>query len=1039
MVGISALLLAIHRLPFADAWAGDDVRAGENVRADESAPTWENDLGPLFKRHCVKCHGPVKAEGKLNLGSAAALRQGGESGTVVAPHDLSKSLLWQRVRDDEMPPDAPLEAREKELVERWITAGAPGLQTADPKADHWAFRHLSHPQLSIAPSLQPARGPLDTWIIARLNAVRLQLNEDASKATAARRVALDLLGIPLAADELSSYLDEDSDDAYERMIDRTIASPRFGERWGKYWLDAAGYADSNGYFNADTDRPLAHRYRDYVIRTINRDTPFDRFVREQLAGDEFSSFVSGMNATPEIIEQLEATHFLRNGQDGSGESDGNPDEVRIDRYTALESSMQIVASSLLGLTIQCAKCHDHKFEPLTQREFYGFQAILYPVFNLEQWVAPNERFVLAPLPGERAAWERRQMELNAAIQAERNSLADWMRQHRPRGEVLFEDNFDNAHDSESKWSNTAPGDDRAGGEQPVQFGSQTAPSALVVDSHLQILESGGPGNRWLATRASIDWKPAGKGDAIQLTFDLLDDKVTADGSPAERIGYYIAAHDFHDRNVMQGGNLLIDGNPKGSTAVHLDYPGDDAMHVGQIGEAGYVRGRNYGVRISNLGDGKFLLEQLVDHMPEANSVTLSAEQLTAGGFAWEYCCGRSFVVDNVRIERFLAESEAAPESFQQYARQLKVRRSTLDALENEHRQLAKSPPGKIAWATDVVSKPPEVPFLERGNYADRRDAVSPAIPAVLADRDVALPLPQTTEASRSTGTRRAFAEWLTEPNSRSSALLARVHVNRLWQHHFGRGLVSTVENLGMSGAAPTHPELLEWLAGEFVRSDWSAKSLHRKVLLSTTYRQSTEMRPESALHDSDGRLWSRFPLYRLDAEAIRDMMLACSDDLDATMYGPYVPTVRDATGETVVSEDQPGARRRSLYLYQRRTQVLSLLAVFDSPSIVFNSISRPRSTMPLQALSLLNSEFVVNRARSLAQSLMSTALGEDRMIHSAYLRVLSRAPSSNESQAASEFLSTQMQNYQSDNNPRQRALADLCQMLMASNEFLYRE
>ncbi len=226
------------------------------------------------------------------------------------------------------------------------------------------------------------------------------------------------------------------------MVERYLASPHYGERWGKYWLDAAGYADSNGYFNADTDRPLAYRYRDYVVRSFNEDKPFDRFVVEQLAGDELSGFSPGQEATPEIISLLEATHYLRNGQDGSGESDGNAEEVRVDRYFALESTTQIVASSLLGLTMQCAKCHDHKFEPISQRDYYRLQSVFYPAFDINNWLKPNERFVYAHLPGELARWEDLDRRTTAEISALKGEFATWTRDHPLPSRTLFPAQWD---------------------------------------------------------------------------------------------------------------------------------------------------------------------------------------------------------------------------------------------------------------------------------------------------------------------------------------------------------------------------------------------------------------------------------------------------------------------------------------------------------------------------------------------------------------------------------------------------------------------
>ena len=466
-------------------------------------------------------------------------------------------------------------------------------------------------------------------------------------------------------------------------------------------MDASGYADSNGYFSADSDRPLAYRYRDYVIRAFNADRPLDRIIREQLAGDEMAGGCRGPGTPPEVVDQLVATHFLRNSQDGTGESDGNPDEVRADRYAVLEGTAQIIATSFLGLTIQCARCHDHKFEPVTQEDYYRLQAILYPAFNVEHWQKPNERVVVAG----------------------------------PRDELL-------------RWRRTS-----------------------------------GPS------------------------------------------------------------------------------------------------------------------------MPSSR------------------CCG--------------GRSSRGRRRRRRSRRKLK---SVIAAIESRRRPN----PGRIAWVGDVSSEPVEIPILVRGNYATPGRKVGPGVPAFLADPDNRYVPDAASAGPGSTGRRLALARWLTKPGSRPAALLARVLASRTWQDHFGTGLAATPENLGYTGSPPSHPELLEFLAAELARSGWSAKALHRMIVTSTVYRQSSASRPEAARIDPDNRLLARFPLRRLDAESIRDAMLWVSGELDEHSGGPFVPTHRTDSGEVAVEDSAPGSTRRSVYLQQRRTQLASLLDVFDAPSIVTTCTRRHR-------------------------------------------------------------------------------------------------
>jgi hypothetical protein len=1011
---------------------------GQHAQAE---PHLVRDVLPVLKAHCVKCHGPAKSEAKLSLNTPGGLARGGEGGPLIAPGRPGESLLWQRVAGGEMPPDDPLPEKERTVLERWIAGGAQGLPSAEALqadgSDHWAFAHLGDPPLPAVPAGHTAVASIDPFILAALQATGLSLNAEADRPTLVRRVSYDLTGLPPTLAEVESFVKDPAPNAYEQMVDRYLASPHYGERWGKFWLDAAGYADSNGYFNADSDRPLAYRYRDYVVRAMNADLPFDRFVREQLAGDELAGFLPGKPATPEIVSLLEATHFLRNGQDGTGESDGNDDEVTLDRYFALESASQIVSTALLGLTMQCAKCHDHKFETITQRDYYQLQSVFYPAFNIQQWQKPNERVVIAALPDETSAWEARRRQIDARIAAARADFATWVRRHRPPTTIVFQDDFSAGGTGlAQRWSNRAPGDDAPGGTPPVRLDGTPAPSATRRDGALAILESGDPGDRWISTQTAFDWTPNQEGTWIQVTFDLVDDRV-GEHKAAERIAYGIALHDFDDSGAVPGGNILLDGNPAGGAPLHLDYPGSDARLAGDLGSGRYESGHNFGVRITNAGEGKFLLEHVVDGIAEEKSLTLGAADLPNGGFGFEFCCGRSFVVDNVLIEQ---SAGPADEAAKQFDAQLQARRKQLAAQIQSLEEQRGPQPGKIAWVTDRSPVPPDVYVLERGNHATRGEPVWPMPLSALRRGTAPLEIRPPFEGAQTTGRRLAWARWLTEPGSRPSALLARVHVNRVWQHHFGVGLVATTDNLGVSGAPPSHPELIDHLAARFVASGWSTKTLHRLILTSATYRQSSRSRADGLAADPGNRWLWRFPLQRLDAEALRDAMLTTSGALDRTMGGPYVPTVRDEQGEVLVQPGSGGEHRRSIYLQQRRTQMLSLLNVFDTPSIVFNCVQRPVSTMPLQSLSLLNSGFVVTQAGRFADRLAVEAGADSAArVSLAYRLAFARPPSDAEAADALAFVAAQRQHYAAEPHAGQSAWTDFCQMLLASNAFLYVE
>lgn len=990
----------------------------------------------LLRLKCVKCHGPLQAKGKLNLSSWRGIARGGEHGPVVSPGKIELSPLWERVQSDEMPPDAPLNADEKQLLRHWLESGAPGLPTGElgPSVggDHWAFQSLASPSPPAVQDTSRIRTDLDRFIQAPLESQRLAIGPDADPHILLRRLSLDLTGLPPTPDEIDQFLAEPSEVAYLRMVERYLASPHYGERWGKHWLDAAGYADSNGYFSADTDRPLAYRYRDYVVRCLNADKPFDRFVREQLAGDEISRFRPGQPVTPEMIDLLEATHFLRNGQDGTDIGVQEPEAFEIDRRAALEAALQVTASSLLGLTVHCARCHDHKFEPITQTEYYQLQAILYPAFNPQDWMNPKDRIAYAYLPGEKEIWEQNEQRIKLELAQLKRDYTDWLAKNREPSELLFHETFsDDAW--KSRWSNTAPGDDHPGGS--INLGGAAANGANVVEQTLQIIS--GPSEAWLSTVSPFDWTPDKTGAWIQVTFDLIDNK--AGGGPAERIGYTLAAHDFDDSSKVDGGNLLIDGNPSTATTIYRDYPGTDQKALGAIGEQGYVPGRNYGVRVTNIGDGKFRLEHLVDGFVDGKSFETTAADLPDGGFAFFYCAGRSFVVDEVRIERSLNETSATPD-IAALREQIAARRKVYDEQRIKLEKQRSAEPGRaIAWVSDKSAKPPEVPFLTRGLYHLRGPLVPPSALQVLTDSgNDYQPLPPGGDLP-TTGRRLGFAEWLTRPGSRPAALLARVHANRIWRQYFGRGIATTTDNLGLGGSPPTHPELLEFLAAHLVSHGWSQKALHRLIVTSTVYRQSSAPRPDGLQLDPDNRYWWRWPIRRLEAEVIRDSMLAVAGQLDETPFGPYVPTRQTAVGEVVVNDDVTGARRRSIYLQQRRSQTLSLLKVFDAPAIATVCTTRPSSTVPLQSLALLNSDFALARGEAFAARLLKETDGSPpALVQRAWRIAVGRNPHDAERDIALEFLAAQQQTYSGD-AAATRSLADFCQMLLASNAFLYLE
>ncbi|MGV2336886.1 MAG UNVERIFIED_CONTAM: DUF1549 and DUF1553 domain-containing protein [Planctomycetaceae bacterium] len=867
---------------------------------------------------------------------------------------------------------------------------------------------------------------------AQLEAVGLTMNADASRETQIRRVALDLTGVPPSIEEIDQFVSDSDPSAYEHMVERYLASSRFGERWGKHWLDAAGYADSNGYFSADTDRPLAYRYRDYVIRSINADKPFDRFIREQLCGDEIVGFRAGEPVKPEAIDLLEATHFLRNGQDGSDIGVQEPEAFEIDRRAAAggrgSGDRHFAAGTFCSLPLAVMIT---SMTPSLKRSITNCRRSFSPPSIPRTGSIRRNRVIHAWLPGEKQEWESREAQLKQQLAKLREEYSAWLLANREPSEVLFEERFGDGW--QLRWSATAPGDDKPSATITID-GTQPN-SARVQDGCLQIIA--GSGEAWLSTSQVFDWTPAHKDDWIQVTFDLIHNKVS--GGPAERIGYNIAVHDFDDSGSLAGGNILIDGNPSSATNVYRDYPGGDQKMIGAIGAAGCIPGRNIGVRVTNIGDGQFRLEHTVEGLPDGQSLNLAAADLPDGGFSFFYCVNRSFVVDNVRVEQGVAGTNVGID----VAVIRKAQKVRLTQYEDQRRQLEaqRTPePGRaIAWVSDKSARPPVVPFLTRGQYHLREGDLPPMALSALSEPGEEYAAPVVSPDAVTTGRRTAFADWLLRPHSRPAALVARVHVNRVWRQYFGRGIVETTDNLGIGGSPPSHPDLLEELAAGFIADGWSQKALHRRIVTSAVYRQSSAARDEGLAADRENRLWWRWPVRRLEAEVIRDSMLAVSGQLDSQAFGPYVPTRQTAIGEVIADEQTPGSRRRSVYLQQRRSQILSFMKVFDAPAVATICTTRPSSTVPLQSLALLNSDFAVARAEAFAARLLTETPGSSaELVRRAWRIAAGRAPTDREAAIAVEFLETQQMQYMGE-DARRWAVSDFCQMLLASNAFLYVE
>jgi hypothetical protein len=859
-------------------WAASGHRSPAVTRLNES------DVIPILLRHCSTCHNHRRREGKLDLSTRASMLQGGKSGPALVPGKPSTSLMLQKILARQMPPLGVFDSgvtrppdSDIEKLEEWIAQGAPegphqpdvaGRRpdplVSDQDRQFWAFQA---PRPVAVPSVghrDRVRNAIDAFILQRLEAKGLTLSPEADRLTLIRRAYFDLTGLPPTPEEVRDFVADRDPQAYERLIDRLLASPRFGERWGRYWLDLAGYADTE---SRDAEREYAWLYRDYVIRAFDTDKPYDRFLLEQIAGDELADVVSAPVVTQDLMDDLVATGFLRMTPDSTSQAESG---LIQDRINVISDEIQVFSSTVLGLTIQCAQCHDHKLEPIPQRDYYRLRAVFKGAFDEYDWMVPDNGSKVKPA------------RLLPYVAPPLDSVA------RLRQEKI-------KHETNTKLS--------------AQIHAlQAALTAMARPLEQQIIEE------------NLARQPRELRDELRLMLATPQTKRNA------RLKYLAEKYEFY---------------------VNID----------------------------------------------------------------------PFDRDNLLKDTFPEYRKAAEE--------------TERKILSLQSRLIPTPSVRALWDRGA----PSLTYIyKRGDFQNAGRLVGPGIPSVLTDGKTPFVVTPPWPGAQKTGARLALARWLIGPKN---PLTARVWVNRLWQHHFGAGLVSTVENLGKSGARPTHPELLDWLALELVKRGWSSKAIHRLLMTSAAYRQSSRVAPEVEKADPGNVLLSRMPLLRLDAESLRDSILFVAGRLDETCYGPPVQLFVRHDGQ-VMTPDPSATQRRSIYLQQRRATVHSMLELFDYPQMGPNCSQRPSTAVAPQALFLLNNSLIRSLADALARRVRSEA--GDRLadqIDRLYWLALSRAPTAEEKSIIRSELEPASKTGSSER--KRRLTARLCHVLINSSAFIYVE
>jgi hypothetical protein len=1026
-------LIGLGLLAASVAWpaAGQDAKkdAAADLDPEHAAKmakgleVFRKQVRPILEQNCLRCHGGKAVESDLDLAERDGLLKGGQHGPAVVPGKAKDSLLVKLIshqRDPHMPKDgAKLPESAVAQVMTWIDLGAPydgALVATRAKKkswtervvpaearDFWSFRPLAKVEPPAVKDEAWCKTPVDRFLLAKLEAAGIAPNPKAGKQALIRRAYFDLVGLPPPPEAVEAFLCDESPDAFGKVVDELLASPHHGERWARHWLDLARFAESHG-FEHDYDRPSAYHYRDFVIEALSRDLPYDTFVKWQIAGDEYA---------PDDPLALKATGFLAAGVHSTQITKA---EVEKHRYDELDDKLSTLSTAFLGLTVGCARCHDHKYDPIPQADYYRLLATFTTTVRSEidlnldpqrfkkakaafdQEHAPYEaavaRYEAEELPKRLAAWEAKA----AALPSWETLLPSAMKSKEGATLALEPDGSIRATGKNAKFD-TYTFTARTGVKK-------VAAVRLEALAHPSLVK-GGPGRAGNGNFALTDFKVTytPPGQAKPVAAALRNPRATF-----EQKGLPVAA--------------AIDGDPKSAWAVDPRF-GEDHAAVFDVeppitSDSGVEL--TFTLRFEN-NDGHNLGRLRLAVAPDPPPPALTAPGIPAK------------VRDLLAIP---AEKRSADEvkTILGWFRSIDAGWRELSARRDAHQ--AKEPrPNTVKCLVATEGLPavrlhtqgedffPETYFLRRGDPENKESVATQGFLQVLTPSPGAEKRWQTPPPAgwRTSYRRRALAEWLTDTEHGAGQLLARVIVNRLWQHHMGRGLVATPSDFGSRGEPPTHPGLLDYLAGELIKNGWRLRPIHKLIMTSAAYQQGSQNDPAKAKIDRDNKLWWRLPPRRLEAEVIRDSLLAVSGLLEEKLYGPGT-----------LDEN---SRRRSIYFTVKRSKLMPMMVVFDAPEALTGMAERPTTTIAPQALHLLNSPQMRQYARAFARrAAPHDQVPPEEAVRRAYRIAVARDPTPVELDDALAFLRQQEATYPPERR-HEAALTDFCQVLMCLNEFIY--